>query len=106
MIMAILKTVHLRYKTFGRRITLVSFNLAIIAKLKCGYLCNTNCKIAALCYASANFILLKNKKKLDKIELFRVVRATGLEPAHRLTLEPKSSASANSATPARVYFNK
>ena len=50
--------------------------------------------------------LLKNKKKLDKIELFRVVRATGLEPAHRLTLEPKSSASANSATPARVYFNK
>ena len=68
--------------------------------MKCGYLCNTNCKIAALCYASANFILLKNKKKLDKIELFRVVRATGLEPAHRLTLEPKSSASANSATPA------
>jgi hypothetical protein len=50
--------------------------------------------------------LLKNKKKPDKIELFRVVRATGLEPAHRLTLEPKSSASANSATPARVYFNK
>ena len=50
--------------------------------------------------------LLKNKKKPDKIELFRMVRATGLEPAHRLTLEPKSSASANSATPARVYFNK
>ena len=50
--------------------------------------------------------LFKNKKKPDKIELFRVVRATGLEPAHRLTLEPKSSASANSATPARVYFNK
>ena len=35
-----------------------------------------------------------------------LVRVTGLEPAHRLTLEPKSSASANSATPARVYFNK
>ena len=52
------------------------------------------------------YFLLKNKKKPDKIKLFRVVRATGLEPAHRLTLEPKSSASANSATPARVYFNK
>lgn len=50
----------------GRRRTLVSFNLAIIAKLKCGYLCNTNCKITSLCYASANFILLKNKKKPDK----------------------------------------
>lgn len=34
------------------------------------------------------YFLLKNKKKLDFIELFRVVRATGLEPAHRLTLEP------------------
>ena len=78
----------------------------IIAKLKCDNLYNINDKIITLFYASANFILLKNKKKLDKIELFRVVRATGLEPAHRLTLEPKSSASANSATPARVYFNK
>lgn len=35
--------------------------------------------------------LLKNKKKPDKIELFRVVRATGLEPAHRLTLEPNGN---------------
>ncbi len=105
--MAILKTVHLRYKTFGRRITLVIFSLAIIAKLKCDDLYNINDKIITLCYASANFIfLLKNKKKPDLIGLFRVVRATGLEPAHRLTLEPKSSASANSATPARVYFNK
>ena len=48
----------------------------------------------------------QKQEKPDKIGLFRVVRATGLEPAHRLTLEPKSSASANSATPARVYFNK
>ena len=32
--------------------------------------------------------LLKNKKKPDLIGLFRVVRVTGLEPAHRLTLEP------------------
>ena len=48
--------------------------------------------------------LLKNKKKPDLIGLFRVVRATGLEPAHRLTLEPKSSASANSATPADYAF--
>ena len=29
-----------------------------------------------------------------------MVRVTGLEPAHQLTLDPKSSASANSATPA------
>ena len=42
----------------------------------------------------------------DFAEQTALVRATGLEPAHRLTLEPKSSASANSATPARVYFNK
>ena len=99
-------TLFKRDFTIGRRITLVIFNLVIIAKLKCDNLYNINDKIITLCYASANFILLKNKKKLDKIELFRVVRATGLEPAHRLTLEPKSSASANSATPARVYFNK
>lgn len=33
-----------------------------------------------------------------------MVRVTGLEPAHRLTLEPKSSASANSATPAFLIF--
>lgn len=37
--MAILKTVHLRYKTFGRRITLV-----IIAKLKRDDLYNINDK--------------------------------------------------------------
>ena len=36
-----------------------------------------------------------------------MVRVTGLEPAHRVTLEPKSSASANSATPAtaRLLYN-
>lgn len=61
--MAILKTVHLRYKTFGRRITLVSFNLAIIAKLKCEDLCNTNYKIITLCYASANFIFCSKTRK-------------------------------------------
>ena len=33
-----------------------------------------------------------------------MVRVTGLEPAHRLTLEPKSSASANSATPAYLVL--
>ena len=33
-----------------------------------------------------------------------LVRVTGLEPAHRLTPEPKSGASANSATPACVIF--
>lgn len=61
--MAILKTVHLRYKTFGRRITLVSFNLAIIAKLKCEDLCNTNYEIITLCYASANFIFCSKTRK-------------------------------------------
>lgn len=61
--MAILKTVHLRYKTFGRRITLVSFNLAIIAKLKCDDLYNTNYKIVILCYASANLIFAQKQEK-------------------------------------------
>ena len=40
----------------------------------------------------------------DFAEQTALVRATGLEPAHRLTLEPKSSASANSATPAFSIF--
>lgn len=31
-----------------------------------------------------------------------VVRATGLEPAQESPLEPKSNASANSATPAKI----
>lgn len=44
-------------------ITLVSFNLAIIAKLKCDDLYNTNYKIVILCYASANFILIIETKK-------------------------------------------
>ena len=30
-----------------------------------------------------------------------MVRVTGVEPAHRKTLDPKSSASANSAIPAK-----
>lgn len=68
--------------TIGRRRTLVIFNLAIIAKLNCDDLYNINDKIVFLCYESANFIfLLKNKKKPDLIGLFRLVRATGLEPA-------------------------
>lgn len=61
--MAILKTVHLRYKTFGRRITLVSFDLAIIAKLKCDDLYNINDKITTLCYASAKFIFAQKQEK-------------------------------------------
>ncbi len=69
-------TLFKRDFTIGRRITLVIFNLVIIAKLKCDNLYNINDKIITLCYASANFILLKNKKKLDFIELFRVVRVT------------------------------
>lgn len=61
--MAILKTVHLRYKTFGRRITLVIFSLAIIAKLKCDDLYNINDKIITLCYASANLIFAQKQEK-------------------------------------------
>ena len=33
----------------------------------------------------------QKQEKPDKIGLFRVVRATGLEPAHRLTLEPNGN---------------
>lgn len=35
-----------------------------------------------------------------------LVRKTGLEPARRGTLDPKSSASANSATPAFVQLTR
>ena len=48
-------------------------------------------------------------KKLSKIKtvdeqrlIIKMVRVTGVEPASRKALDPKSSASANSATPARV----
>ena len=61
--MAILQRVHLQHKTFGRRITLVSFNLAIIAKFESDDLCNTNYKIITLCYASANFIFAQKQEK-------------------------------------------
>ena len=37
-------------------------------------------------------------------QLVYLVRATGLEPARIFPLEPKSSAFANSATPAYVGF--
>lgn len=56
----------------GRRRTLVIFNLAIIAKLKCDDLCNINDKIITLCYASANFIFAQKQEKPDKIGLFRL----------------------------------
>ena len=36
--------------------------------------------------------------------VFSLVRMTGLEPARRETLEPKSSASANSATSAYLFW--
>ena len=42
------------------------------------------------------------KKRSTSVLLFFLVRVTGLEPARRWTLEPKSSASANSATPANI----
>ena len=44
------------------------------------------------------------KKRSTSVLLFFLVRVTGLEPARRWTLEPKSSASANSATPAYILF--
>ena len=47
----------------GRRITLVSFNLAIIDKLKCDDLYNINDKIITLCYASANLIFAQKQEK-------------------------------------------
>ena len=37
---------------------------------------------------------------------FSLVRLTGLEPARRKTLDPKSSASTNSATGATSLFGK
>ena len=43
----------------------------------------------------------KNTQSLECLRFLGLVRETGLEPAHRETLDPKSSASANSATPAR-----
>lgn len=49
--------------TIGRRRTIVIFNLAIIAKLKCDDLCNINDKIITLCYASANFIFCSKTRK-------------------------------------------
>ncbi len=37
----------------------------------------------------------------SKLLIFCIVRLTGLEPAHRKTLDPKSSASTNFATGAK-----
>ena len=46
------------------------------------------------------------KNRRSKCPACFLVRATGLEPAHRKVLDPKSNASANSATPALIlpYF--
>ena len=52
-------------------------------------------------YPSSNFeekMLLKNKKAEVFTSAF--VRAKGLEPSHREALDPKSSVSTNSTTPA------
>lgn len=56
-------TLFKRDFTIGRHITLVIFNLVIIAKLKCDDLYNTNYKIVILCYASANFIFAQKQEK-------------------------------------------
>ena len=40
-----------------------------------------------------------------RVSLFCFVRLTGLEPARRETLDPKSSASTNSATGALLMHN-
>ena len=45
----------------------------------------------------------KQKKHLTKVKCFSLVRLTGLEPARRETLDPKSSASTNSATGATPF---
>jgi hypothetical protein len=47
-----------------------------------------------------NFILNIIKKSLNKEIDFIMVRMTGIEPARRKALDPKSSASASSATSA------
>lgn len=56
-------TLFKRDFTIGRRITLVIFNLVIIAKLKCDNLYNINDKIITLFYASANFIFFAQKQE-------------------------------------------
>lgn len=56
-------TLFKRDFTIGRRITLASFNLAIIDKLKCDDLYNINDKIITLCYASANLIFAQKQEK-------------------------------------------
>jgi hypothetical protein len=45
------------------------------------------------------------KHKVNQMDNFEVVRAEGLEPPQLSSLEPKSSASTNSATPADSTFS-
>lgn len=52
---------------------------------------------------------MKQSKGVVKVHnacfALEVVRVKGLEPSHLAIPEPKSGASTNSATPARVLFN-
>ena len=63
-------TLFKRDFTIGRHITLVSFDLVIIAKLKCDNLYNVNDKIITLCYVSANFIFCSKTRKSSILSSF------------------------------------
>ena len=58
-------------------------------------------RLTGLALGFAAFIA-KRRKNLRAGESQKCVRLTGLEPARRETLDPKSSASTNSATGANV----
>ena len=48
-----------------------------------------------------NFYITKNRSPLEELRFYqKTMRAKGVEPLHLAALDPKSSASANSATPA------
>lgn len=67
-------------KTFGRRITLASFNLAIIVKLEREVCAIETTKSSPGVMCLPTLFLLKTRKAQGKIGSFQVVRATGLEP--------------------------
>ena len=92
-----------------RQYNISNFDLVIIAKLKRDNLYDLNDKSLqpyVMRLPDFIFFITKTRKCPIYIENFGVVRATGLEPGIDLTLEPRENASANSATPPRVYFNK
>ena len=52
-----------------------------------------------------NFYITKNRSPLEELRFYqKTMRAKGVEPLHLAALDPKSSASANSATPAHLIL--